>query len=121
MAAFRDAALPCQNAVLPPPPRSIAVDEGPSALSWTFIISFFCINGSQLSPGGCGRRVAFNASNGAEIKSNTNQARSPSNECRAGNARAAQDHHAHRPFRDAAVFRRLHRPREHWLCGADDE
>jgi MFS family permease len=34
--------------------------------------------------------VAFNAPNGAEIKSNTNQASGPFNECRAGNARAAQ-------------------------------
>ncbi|SIO67506.1 Major Facilitator Superfamily protein [Bradyrhizobium erythrophlei] len=34
--------------------------------------------------------MAFNAPNGAEIKSNTNQASGPFNECRAGNARAAQ-------------------------------
>jgi hypothetical protein len=53
--------------------------------------SFFCINGSQLSPDGNGRRVAFNAPDGAEIKSNTNQARSPPNECRARKARDAED------------------------------
>jgi hypothetical protein len=35
-----------------------------------------------LSPGPCGRRVAFNASTGAEINSKTNHTRSPFNECR---------------------------------------